>query len=161
MTLVLVMVGGAAGALVRWAVDRFCRARFGADLPWATLAVNLAGSLLLGLLVGAGSTLSAWWGLLIGTGFCGALTTYSTFAYETVRVAGHRGRGYAVGNVVATVGLGCAAAAIGRILGGLRWVPSTHADDLSEVSRGNAPVRAQRSDGRPVHRVSGDLPRPG
>ncbi|MEV1286740.1 fluoride efflux transporter CrcB [Micromonospora sp. NPDC049679] len=115
MTLVLVMVGGAVGATARFLVDRAVTARWGRTLPWGTLAVNVAGSLLLGLLAGSGSALPGSLGWLLGTGFCGAFTTYSTFGYETVRLAGQGGSGAARAllNVTVTVAAGLTSAALG------------------------------------------------
>lgn len=80
-TAAAVVIGGVAGAILRWglieSVDN------GGDWPWATLVANVVGCLALGLLVGRfGSVLHS--GLLVGatTGFCGALTTFSSFAVE-------------------------------------------------------------------------------
>ena len=81
MTLVLVMLGGAFGAVVRYAVDQWTPAW---KLPLATLAVNVTGSLLLGLLAGLAGALTGPLGALLGTGFCGALTTWSTLAFQAV-----------------------------------------------------------------------------
>lgn len=119
MTLLLVLAGGALGAVCRFLVDRVASSRLGSALPWGTLIVNVAGSLVLGLLAGTGSALPGWLGALAGTGFCGALTTYSTFSYETVRLAGEgtSGRGRAVLNVAATLVTGLGAAALGWWLG--------------------------------------------
>ncbi|CAA9438778.1 MAG: Fluoride ion transporter CrcB [uncultured Pseudonocardia sp.] len=98
-----VLLGGAAGAVVRHLVGRWLN-RDGA--PWGTAAVNVAGSFLLGaVLSAAGPAVVA----LVGTGFCGALTTYSTFALETAELPRRRAVVYAVGSVV----LGPAAAALG------------------------------------------------
>lgn len=115
MSWLLVMVGGALGAVARHALNRLLRDRLRA-LPGGTLAANVVGSLLLGLLTGAGSAVPGRLGLLLGAGFCGALTTYSTFAYETVQLADDRGRRYALLNVAVTVVAGCAAVALGRLL---------------------------------------------
>ncbi|HEX8348048.1 MAG TPA: CrcB family protein, partial [Actinoplanes sp.] len=93
MTLLLVMLGGAVGALARYAADRMLPAW---EIPLATLIVNVAGSFLLGFLAGAGSAVPGPVGALLGTGFCGALTTWSTFAFQTVDLAGHGGRRMAV-----------------------------------------------------------------
>jgi CrcB protein len=119
VTLLLVLAGGALGAVCRFLVDRVASSRLGSALPWGTLIVNVAGSLVLGLLAGTGSALPGWLGALAGTGFCGALTTYSTFSYETVRLAGEgtSGRGRAVLNVAATLVTGLGAAALGWWLG--------------------------------------------
>jgi CrcB protein len=84
VTLLLVFVGGAVGAPTRYLIDRLVQRRHDSVFPWGTLTVNLVGSFILGLLVGAqpGDVLTT----LAGTGFCGALTTFSTFGYETVRL---------------------------------------------------------------------------
>ena len=117
MTLALVLLGGALGAVCRFLVSRLAE-RLSRPLPWATFLVNIAGALLLGLLAGAGGALPGWLGALVGTGFCGALTTYSTFGYETVRLArtGPAGRGWALLNVAATLVVGLGAASLGWLL---------------------------------------------
>jgi CrcB protein len=122
VNLVLVLVGGAVGAACRFLVDRVAARRLGQALPWGTLTVNVAGSLVLGLLAGLGSALPGWIGVLVGTGFCGALTTYSTFSYETVRLAAEEtyGRLRALLYVTATLVAGLGAAALGWWLGQLR-----------------------------------------
>lgn len=119
MTLLLVMAGGALGAVCRFLVDRATTAAVGGRLPWGTFTVNLAGSLLLGLVAGAASGAPGRVAAFIGTGFCGALTTYSTFSYETIRLAEdspRSGRAWALLNVVATLVLGLAAAGLGRLV---------------------------------------------
>ena len=75
----LVAAGGAAGASLRYVAGHLGDAP--RRIPWGTVAVNLVGSLLLGLLVGAGVTESGF--ALLGLGLCGALTTYSSFAVQT------------------------------------------------------------------------------
>lgn len=80
---------GAAGAVARYLVDSWVRRRTRTVLPMGTLIVNVAGSFLLGLLAGlalthAGTTTAK---TVVGTGFCGGLTTWSTAAWETVRLA--------------------------------------------------------------------------
>lgn len=110
MNWLLVIVGGAVGAPLRYLTDRAVQVRHDSLFPWGTFAVNAMGSLLLGLLTGAAVSGVAGPGAvaLLGTGLCGALTTYSTFSYETLRLA-ERGRGFlAVANVAASllVGLG-------------------------------------------------------
>lgn len=113
MTLLLVAIGGAVGALGRYLVDRGVAARIDAVLPWGTLAANLAGSALLGGLAGAGTALPDPVWHLAGIGFCGALTTWSTFGYETLRLLESGARRYAVFNVALTLSAGLGAAALG------------------------------------------------
>ncbi|BCJ65514.1 fluoride efflux transporter FluC [Polymorphospora rubra] len=118
MTLLLVLAGGALGAVCRFLVDAAVTSRLPAGRPWGTFVVNVAGSALLGLAAGAGSGLPGWIGPLVGTGFCGALTTYSAFAYETVGLAADRhSRRRAAGYVVATLVVGLGAAALGWLAG--------------------------------------------
>jgi CrcB protein len=80
----LVLVGGAFGAVLRYVLDAKVKERFGKAFPWGTLTVNLLGAGLLGALHGAGVGIGP--DALIGTGFCGALTTFSTFELETVHL---------------------------------------------------------------------------
>ncbi|NLU79837.1 fluoride efflux transporter CrcB [Micromonospora sp. HNM0581] len=88
MTVLLVALGAAVGAPLRYLIDRAVQARHGSVFPWGTLTVNVTGSLVLGILIGG----AAVGGIpdplvaLLGVGLCGALTTYSTFGYETIRL---------------------------------------------------------------------------
>lgn len=91
MTLLAVLccaAGGAVGAPVRFLADRALTRRIVTELPIGTLLVNLSGSLLLGLVSGLGlhGHLSGTVEDVLGTGFCGAYTTFSTWSYETVRL---------------------------------------------------------------------------
>ncbi|MFI5891324.1 fluoride efflux transporter CrcB [Actinoplanes sp. NPDC051513] len=114
MTLLLVALGAAIGAPLRYLTDRAVQSRHDSVFPWGTFSVNVAGSLLLGFLAGlpAGSA----WTALLGTGFCGALTTYSTFSYETLRLTQDGFRFYALVNVIASVVAGLGAAGVGLLL---------------------------------------------
>lgn len=114
MTLLLVVLGGALGAPARYLADRWLTSLLPGPFPWGTFVVNVCGSLLLGLLAAtAPSDLVA----LGGVGFCGALTTFSTFSFETVRLL-ETGRPLpAVANVAASVVVSMAAAAAGWWLG--------------------------------------------
>jgi CrcB protein len=121
VTVLLVMLGGAVGATLRYLIDTQVRSRQRSRFPWSTLMVNLLGSVVLGVLTGltlpaaAESATHA----ALGVGLCGALTTFSTFGYETVRLFLDGARGAAVGNVVVTTVASVAAAAGGVALGGL------------------------------------------
>ncbi|MGW0866505.1 fluoride efflux transporter CrcB [Streptomyces koelreuteriae] len=109
----LLVIGGAiVGAPLRYLTDRAVQSRHGSGFPWGTLAVNVTGCLVLGLLTGAASQLQ----LLLGTGLCGALTTYSTFSYETLRLAETGARLQAAVNVAVSVAAGLGAAFAGVAL---------------------------------------------
>lgn len=113
MTAAWVALGALVGAPLRYLVDRGIRRYRDTAFPWGTLAVNLAASLLLGALVGAGTHVPGAATALAGTGFCGALSTYSTFAYEGQQLALRRARVAAGGYVVLSVAVGVAVAALG------------------------------------------------
>ncbi|MDG4757832.1 fluoride efflux transporter CrcB [Micromonospora sp. WMMD710] len=115
MTVLLIALGAAVGAPLRYLTDRAVQSRHDSAFPWGTLTVNVIGSLLLGALVGspAGPAVTA----LVGTGFCGALTTYSTFSYETLRLTRGGHRLLALANVLGSVAAGLAAASVGYALG--------------------------------------------
>jgi len=114
MTVLLVVLGAALGAPLRYLTDRAIQARHDTVFPWGTFTVNIGGSLLLGFVTGlpADPALAA----LIGSGFCGALTTYSTFSYETLRLAQGGARFFALANVVASIVAGLGAAYTGLAL---------------------------------------------
>ncbi|MEV6285063.1 fluoride efflux transporter CrcB [Kribbella sp. NPDC051770] len=116
MNLLLVALGAAVGAPLRFLVDRHVVARIlhGAKpFPWGTLTVNVLGSFVLGLMTGVtGHTAT----LLIGVGFCGAFTTYSTFAAETLQLARGGQRTAAALNAALNLGLGLAAAILGATI---------------------------------------------
>lgn len=86
--------------------------------------MNVAGCLILGLLSGAASAGVAGphLQLLLGTGLCGALTTYSTFSYETLRLTETGAGLYAAANAVVSVAAGLGAAFAGVSLAGALWV---------------------------------------
>lgn len=110
MNWLLVVVGAAAGAPLRYLTDRAVQARHDSVFPWGTFVVNAAACLVLGALTGAvlDGAASSRLSLLLGTGLCGALSTYSTFSYETLRLAERGWRFLATANVAASVlaGLG-------------------------------------------------------
>jgi len=118
VTLVLVALGGAAGSILRYLTDRRVQRWRDSPFPFGTLTVNIAGSFVLGFLSGwllhgaEPSSVRA----LVAVGFCGGLTTFSTFGYETVRLFLEKTRLYAVLNVVVTVAAGLASGAAGLAL---------------------------------------------
>jgi fluoride exporter len=123
VTVLLVLAGAAVGAPARYLVDRAVKTRCGSTFPWGTLLVNVSGSFLLGLLVVAVAALDLPPAVMagVGFGFCGALTTYSTFGYETVRLL-ESGRWRLAGlNVVGGVVTALAAVVGGAALGGVLW----------------------------------------
>ncbi len=116
MTALLVALGAAIGAPLRYLVDQAVSRRHDSVFPWGTFVVNVAGSFLLGLLAALGLRAGAPVLALAGTGFCGALTTYSTFGYETIRLLQERARLVAVLNVLVSIGTGLGAAALGGVV---------------------------------------------
>ena len=87
MTALLVVAGAVVGAPLRYLTDLLVQSRHDTVFPWGTLTVNAAGSLILGIVAGAVSGGAPVWLLtMVGTGFCGALTTFSTFGFETLRL---------------------------------------------------------------------------
>ncbi|MEZ0494024.1 fluoride efflux transporter CrcB [Kineococcus sp. TBRC 1896] len=120
----LVAVGGAAGTLVRWAVSAAVPALDG--FPAATLTVNVVGSFLLGWLLehlvrrGPETPTALRWRLGLGTGFCGGLTTWSSFAVEVDRLTSTGSAGTAAGYVLASLAAGLLAVVAGVALAGRR-----------------------------------------
>lgn len=115
MTVLLVFLGGVLGAPLRYLIDRAVTVRLGDRFPFGTLLVNLSGCLLLGLLAGAGSALPGPIQALAATGFCGALTTYSTFSWEALCLARRRAYLGAAMYVTLSVTAGIGAALFGAV----------------------------------------------
>jgi CrcB protein len=119
MTDVLVWAGvcvlGGLGAVLRFVVDREVSRRVARPFPIGTLVVNISGALLLGFF--AGLAFSPHVALLAGTAFVGSYTTFSTWMFETQRLAEERQIWPAVSNIVISVALGLPAAWLGQTLG--------------------------------------------
>lgn len=113
MTALLVLAGAIAGAPLRYLTDRIVQTRHDSVFPWGTLAANVIGCLVIGAVSGTGVAGTSAVSLVVGTGFCGALTTYSTFSYETVRLAQQKAYFFAVTNVLVSVVAGLGAVLIG------------------------------------------------
>jgi fluoride exporter len=122
--LAAVFAGGCLGGLVRYAVVRaWPEGRY--DVPWSTLAVNVAGSFVLAVVVVA-VTRRRWHPLarpLLGAGFCGALTTFSSFAVATDEMVRHDHLGRAAVYLMLTVVASLVAAVLGFLVA-RRVVPS-------------------------------------
>lgn len=114
-----VCLGAAIGAPGRYLVDRAIQARHDSVMPWGTMLVNVVGSLVLGALAGVSvdHAVPAAVASAVGTGLCGALTTYSTFSYETLRLLETGAGLYALLNVGISLLTGLTAAAAGFALG--------------------------------------------
>jgi len=110
----LVALGAGVGAPSRHLTNQLLRTRFGATPTAGTLSVNVIGSFVLGLLAGAGIDGAGW--ALIGVGFCGAYTTFSTLALELWVAFEDRRHRHAVTNVTLSLVLGLAAAYAGLAL---------------------------------------------
>ncbi|WP_068175805.1 fluoride efflux transporter CrcB [Mycobacterium sp. UM_CSW] len=116
MTTVLVWSGvalvGGIGSVLRFVIDRAVARRVARSFPFGTLAVNVSGAFLLGFL--GGLALSKDAALVVGTGFVGAYTTFSTWMLETHRLGEERQTWTALANVVVSVALGIAAVVLGQ-----------------------------------------------
>ena len=115
-----VALAGAVGAPARFVLERVVRARWPGQWPWGTFLVNVSGSLALGLVVGVvlAHGVDADVRTVVGTGFLGAYTTFSTYAYETVRVGTAPRRGLAAGYALGSVAASVLAAALGLVIAG-------------------------------------------
>ena len=115
MTTLLMALAGGLGAGTRWSLDAWLRPRFSSRLPWSTHLINISGSLLLGLVVGLGA--DDTWHTVVGTGFLGGYTTFSTASVETVHLALDGRHRAATVNAVGMLLLSVAAASFGYALG--------------------------------------------
>lgn len=114
-----VVLGGAAGALVRYFTERWSVRRFGERIPYGTLIVNSIGSFILGIAAGLHQQAVIGDGLLvlIGTGFCGALTTFSGWIGQIYTRGRHNETRWVAGLYLATsLVLGVGLALLGRAL---------------------------------------------
>jgi len=115
------VAAAAVGAPLRYLLDGFVGDRVDGTFPWGTFAINASGSLVLGVLTG----LALYHGfpktskVILGTGFCGAYTTFSTFTFESVRLVEEGAIGTAVRNVLGTLVVCAGAAALGLAIAAL------------------------------------------
>ncbi len=115
MTPLLMALAGGLGAGSRYSLDAWLRPRVSPRLPWSTHLINISGSLLLGLIVGLGA--DDTWHTVLGTGFLGGYTTFSTASVESVHLAIDGRYRAATVNAVGMLVLSIAAAALGYAVG--------------------------------------------
>jgi CrcB protein len=120
VTALLVGLFGMAGALIRFGVDSLLagRATPRRHWPWATLLVNIAGCLVIGLSIGISSRFGPEWHAALATGLAGGLTTFSSWTTATVRLVSEQRYLAAALNIGANLLTGLAAAAAGIALSG-------------------------------------------
>ena len=116
MIALFVALGAAIGAPARYLTDRAVQQAHDTRMPWGTLTVNVAACLVLGL-VGGDVHVSPDVEALVGTGFCGALSTFSTFSFETVRLGLDREWFHAVANAAISLFAGLGAISLGFAIG--------------------------------------------
>lgn len=119
MTPLLVFLGAGLGGVARYGVGGWIQRFAGLAFPWGTLVINVTGSLLLGMVVSGleGSASSAEWRALLGIGFCGGYTTFSTFSFEAIRLFQEGEWGWAGLYVLGSVAAGLVAVVLGMKLG--------------------------------------------
>jgi len=116
--LLLVAVGGSVGACLRYLVSLWSSGRFGVGFPYGTLIVNIVGSFIMGAFMSAATErfiINPNWRFLIVVGFCGGLTTFSSFSYETLRLLEDSGFNFAMLNILANMVFGFLATWLGII----------------------------------------------
>jgi fluoride exporter len=116
----LVALFGAAGAVSRYALDGWVTGLTRGQFPWGTMTVNVIGSFALGVVVALTTerlVASPQWRIALGIGFIGAFTTFSTYAYETIKLAEDGAVGLALANAVGMLALGFTASALGLAAG--------------------------------------------
>jgi len=115
-----VAAGGALGALARYGLDRVIERRSFSVFPWSTFAINVSGCFVVGLVIGAlvdRHHAPQWIRAALVVGFCGAYTTFSTFAQETLDLAEANDYALAILNVSMSVVVGLIAVFAGQQLG--------------------------------------------
>ena len=115
------VIAAAVGAPLRYLVDGAIAERTEGVFPWGTFVINASGSLVLGVLTGLGlyHAFPKVPKVILGTGFCGAYTTFSTFTYETVELLEEGALNEAARNALGTLIVGAGAAALGLALAAL------------------------------------------
>jgi len=127
VTLIVVALGGAMGGALRFFVSGVVARLMGETFPWGTMVVNVSGSLLLGLFMGAAAGGSwaephSYVGPFAAAGLLGGYTTVSSLSLQTLTLLEGGERNRALGNLLLTIGAGILAMAAG-VFAGLRWLP--------------------------------------
>jgi fluoride exporter len=119
VVVLLLIAAGGLGAVTRFVVDGAIRSRTGSAYPLGTLVINISGSLILGLLTGLtlAHLLPDTVRLIVGTGFLGGYTTFSTASFETVRLVQERRVRAAVLYGLGTLVVTTAVAGLGLVVG--------------------------------------------
>jgi CrcB protein len=121
-SLVAIAAGGSLGTLARYGLDVAIERRSFSLFPWSTFAINMSGCFLVGVLIAAvvdRHHAPHWLRVGLVIGFCGAYTTFSTFAQETYGLVEEKALGFALLNATASVGLGVLAVFVGERVGRL------------------------------------------
>ena len=115
------LVAAAVGAPARYLLDGLVQDHTGGEFPWGTWVINMTGSFILGVLSGLAlyHAFPSDAKLVLGAGFCGAYTTFSTFTFETIRLAEGGLTRAAIRNIVVNTSGGLLAAGAGLALAGL------------------------------------------
>ena len=124
MKYLLILAGGGAGSLLRYVAGSAIMARFGSRFPWGTLAINVTGSFLIGVLMTLFTERYQPYSnlrLLLVVGFLGGYTTFSSFEWETYAAIREGGFWMGFVNVVGSVGLGYIAVWVGALLARRSW----------------------------------------
>jgi CrcB protein len=115
----LILMGGGAGSLARYVAANAIATRWGARFPWGTMAVNVTGCFLIGLIMTVlteRANLHPNWRFALVVGFLGGYTTFSSFEWETYSAVRDGGFWIGLANVVGSVMLGYAAVWVGSLL---------------------------------------------
>ena len=110
--ILLIAIGGALGSVSRYGCQAWIYQHYPHPFPYGTFAVNILGSLLIGLFFGLsekGNLMSPEWRIFLTTGFCGGYTTFSTFSFETLSLLRNGEFAYAITYVLLSVILGLVA----------------------------------------------------
>lgn len=118
--IIQVFIGAGVGGALRYAVGGWIAERWGATFPWHTMAINVGGSLLLGMLMALSverGVVSSEWRLVLGVGVLGGFTTFSTLSYESIALLEEGMILQGAGNMFGSAVLGLAAAVVGLFMG--------------------------------------------